>query len=343
MAPLIWIAIVEKRIDHRLLRIGTISLLEADIAFLGSRGDLVKERTTMAGQSQAVHSGEPSLMIRRASAADAEASGKICFEAFTALANRHNFAPDFPAPEVAIVVLSAIFSHPGFYCVVAEQDGKIIGSNCLDERTPIAGVGPITVDASAQNRAAGRALMQAALVRAAERKFAGVRLVQAAYHSRSLSLYAKLGFVVREPLACMQGPAMKKMLPGYSIRPAVAGDLAACNDLCLRVHGHDRGGELKDAIQQGSATVAERDGRVAAYATSMAFSGHAVGESNEDLKALIAAAEAFQGPGILVPSRNAELFRWCLESGLRVVQTMTLMTMGLYNEPAGAYLPSVLY
>jgi GNAT superfamily N-acetyltransferase len=297
----------------------------------------------MAGQSQAVHSGEPSVVIRRASAADGEVCGRICFEAFTALANFHNFPPDWPAPEVSVAVLSGMFSHPGFYCVVAEQDGKVIGSNCLDERSPIAGVGPITVDASVQNRAAGRALMQAALERAAERKFAGVRLVQAAYHNRSLSLYAKLGFVVREPLSCMQGPAMKKMLQGYLVRPAVAGDLAACNDLCLRVHGHDRGGEVQDAIQHGAATVAEHDGRVTAYASSMSFSGHAVGETNEDLKALIAAAAAFQGPGILVPSRNAELFRWCLENGLRVVQPMTLMTMGLYNEPAGAYLPSVLF
>jgi L-amino acid N-acyltransferase YncA len=297
----------------------------------------------MAGQSQAVHSGEPSVVIRRASAADAEVCGRICFEAFTALANRHNFPPDFPAPEVSIGVLSAMFSHAGFYSVVAEQDGKIIGSNCLDERTPIAGVGPVTVDASAQNRAAGRALMQAVLTRAVERKFAGVRLVQAAYHNRSLSLYAKLGFIVREPLSCMQGPAMKKILPGYSIRPAVAGDLDASNDLCVRVHGHDRGGELQDAIQQGTAVVAERDGRVTACASSIGFSGHAVGETNEDLKALIAAAAAFQGPGILVPSRNAALFCWCLESGLRVVQPLTLMTMGLYNEPAGAYLPSILY
>lgn len=30
-------------------------------------------------------------------------------------------------------------------------------------------------------------------------------------------------------------------------------------------------------------------------------------------------------------------------NGLRVVQPMNLMTLGLYNEPAGAYLPSVLF
>ena len=44
-----------------------------------------------------------------------------------------------------------------------------------------------------------------------------------------------------------------------------------------------------------------------------------------------------------MPVRNAVLLQWCLAHGLRIVQLMTLMTIGLYNEPAGAYLPSVLY
>ena len=34
---------------------------------------------------------------------------------------------------------------------------------------------------------------------------------------------------------------------------------------------------------------------------------------------------------------------WCLANGFRLVMQMTLMTIGFYNEPAGAYLPSVLY
>jgi GNAT superfamily N-acetyltransferase len=297
----------------------------------------------MAGQSQAFRPSEQSLTIRRATAADAETCGRICFEAFSTLAHRHNFPQDFPNPERPIGVLSMMFSHPGFFCVVAEQDGKIIGSNCLDERTPIAGVGPITVDPAAQNRTAGRQLMHAVMARAAERKFAGIRLVQAAYHNRSLSLYAKLGFVVREPLSCMQGPAMQRTLSGYRVRPAQARDLPACNDLCLRVHGHERGGELSDAIQQGTAVVAESGSHVTAYASLVGFFGHAVGETNEDLKALIVAAPALPGAGILVPTRNAGLFRWCLENGLRVVQPLTLMTMGLYSEPAGAYLPSILF
>lgn len=269
--------------------------------------------------------------------------GRICFEAFGKLAAHHNFPQDFPAPEVSISLLSMMFSHPSFYCVVAEQGGRVIGSNCLDERTPIGGVGPITIDPGVQNRSVGRQLMHAVMARAAEQKFAGIRLVQAAYHNRSLSLYAKLGFVVREPLASMQGPAIQKTPPGYRVRPAQAGDLPACNGLCVRVHGHDRGGELNDAIQQGTAVVAERDGQISAYASSVAFFGHAVGYANQDLQALLSTAAEFQGPGILVPTRNAGLFRWCLEAGLRVTQVMTLMSVGLYNEPAGAYLPSILF
>jgi ribosomal protein S18 acetylase RimI-like enzyme len=282
------------------------------------------------------------IVIRRATAADAEECGKICFEAFTTLATKHGFPPDFPNAEVPTHVLSSMFSSPSFFCVVAERNGKIVGSNCMYESSSIAGVGPITIDPAAQNKSAGRQLMQAVMACAAERKLAGVRLVQAGYHTRSLSLYAKLGFVVREPLACMQG-SIGNPLPGYRVRPADADDLGACNDLCLRIHGHDRGGELQDAIQQGTAVIAESGGVIKAYVSSLGFFGHAVAESNEALQALIAAASEFQGPGILVPTRNAGLFLWCLERGLRVVQPMTLMTMGLYNEPAGAFLPSILF
>jgi len=297
----------------------------------------------MAGLSEASTPKEQSPVIRRAASADAEVCGRICFEAFGTLAARHNFPPDFPSPEFPTRVLSTMFSHPGFFCVVAELDGRIVGSNCLDLRTPIAGVGPITIDPAAQNRTVGRRLMQVVMTRAAEGKFAGVRLVQAAYHNRSLSLYAKLGFVVREPLACMQGAPIRRVPPGYIVRRAQAEDLAACNDVCLQVHGHDRGGELSDAIRQKTAVVAESGGRIKAYASALAFFGHAVGETNQDLQALIGESEQFHGAGLLVPTRNAGLFRWCLENGLRVVQPMTLMTMGLYNEPAGAYLPSILF
>jgi len=283
------------------------------------------------------------LVIRRATAADVDRCAQICYDAFTAINAQHNFPPDFPAPDVARHVMTMMFTHPGFYCVVAEENGKVVGSNCLDERTPIAGVGPITVDPTAQNLGAGRQLMLAVMDRAAEKNFAGVRLVQAAFHGRSMSLYAKLGFDIREPLVVMQGSAIGKIPGGYSVHAATRHDLEACNALCQRVHGHHRSGELSDAIEEGMARVVEHNGRVTAYATTVGFFGHAVAESNHGLEALVGAASEFAGPGFLLPTRNTELFRWCLSHGLRVVEPMTLMSVGLYNEPAGAFLPSISF
>ena len=283
------------------------------------------------------------VKVRSGTPADAEICGRICYDAFKMISEVHGFVPDFPSPEVAIDVLAKILANPQFYSVVAEVDGRIVGSNFLDERNAIAGVGPITVDPSAQNSTIGRRLMNAVHERAADRHFAGVRLIQAGFHTRSLSLYTKLGYDVREPLACMQGKAIGISIEGHVVRPATEADIDNCNRLCQRVHGHHRGGELREAIAKRSATVVEQDRGITGYATVIGFFGHAVGETNNDLKALIGAAKEFLGPGFLLPSRNGELFRWCLSNGLRITQPMTLMSRGVYNEPAGAFLPSILY
>jgi len=285
-----------------------------------------------------------SITIRRATESDAEVCGRICYEAFTTLNKHHNFPPDFPSPEVAQKVLLHVFANPGFFCVVAEQGGgKVVGSNCMDERGIIAGIGPITVDPAAQDKGAGRQLMKAVMDRAAERRFAGVRLIQAAFHRRSMALYAKLGFEIREPLVVMQGPPIHRVPDGYKVRPAKNEDLPACDDLCQRVHGHDRSRELADDMAEGTARVVEHNGRITAYTAHLGFFGHTVGEENSDLQALIGGADEFAGPGFLLPTRNTGLFRWCLHNGMQVVEPMTLMTVGLYNEPAGKFLPSILF
>jgi predicted N-acetyltransferase YhbS len=286
---------------------------------------------------------QPEIVIRTAAPEDAPACGRICYEAFAAISTAHGFPCDFPGPEATTGLLSMMFSSPGVYCVVAESDGRIVGSNALDERSVIGGGGPITIDPSAQNRGVGRKLMQAVMDRAHERGGAGLRLTQAGFHNRSLSLYTLLGFDVREPLACMQGRTRERSLPGCAVRPAKPDDVGVCNTLSRRVHGFDRGVDLAQAIKQGTARVVEREGRITGYTTHLAFFGHSTAETNVDLQALIASAESFAGAGLLVPSRNHLLLRWCLTNGLRVVQPLTLMSSGLYSDPSGAWLPSVLF
>jgi GNAT superfamily N-acetyltransferase len=294
-------------------------------------------------QPSSLTTADRSFKLRLGNPADAPACAEICYEAFKTLSEQHGFPPDVTTPEMAQDAMSMLFSHPDVYSVIAERVGQIVGSNFLWQESTIAGVGPITVAPHIQNATVGRHMMEAVLERAQQQGFVGVRLVQAAFNNRALALYTKLGFDVQEPLANLQGSALGLEIPGYAVRPATEEDLAACNCLCQQVHGFERGRELLRAIQQGTATVVEHETRITGYATRMGFFGHAVGEGNEDLKALIGAAKSFEGSGFFLPTRNSQLFRWCLHHGLRVVQPMTLMSLGLYNQPAGAFLPSMTF
>lgn len=283
------------------------------------------------------------VTVREAVDGDWVEAGRICYEAFATLADRHGFPHDFPTVEAASGPIRWLINHPHVYGVVAERDGRILGSSFLDERSTISAIGPVSVDPTAQDHHAGRALMAAMLDRAAEQKAPGVRLVQISYHNRSLSLYAKLGFDVREAFGAMHGPPLGLTMAGYDVRPATTDDEAACNALCLRVHGHVRHGEVREAIEAGDARVVERLGRITGYTTGINYFAHSVAETNDDLRALIGEAKDFGTPGFLVPLRNTELFRWCLAHGLRVFFVTNMMTIGIYQEPAGAWMPSVGY
>ena len=165
-----------------------------------------------------------SIVLRPGTAADTAACGTVCYEAFKAICTAHNFPPDFPSPQVASGLLSMLLAHPGFYSVVAEDEGQIIGSNFLDKRSCIAGLGPITVDPTRQNRGVGVRLMQDALDRAARQRTTGVRLLQSGFHNRSLCLYTKLGFCTRELVSILQGKPLEQKFPSYEVRPATAAE-----------------------------------------------------------------------------------------------------------------------
>ena len=280
------------------------------------------------------------VVIRPGNIEDAPDCGQICHDAFADIAAQHNFPKDFASPEAAIGALTGMLASS--YSVVAEADGRVVGSNFLDERSVICGVGPISVDPAVQNAGVGYLLMRAVMDRAAEIGAPGVRLLQDAFHNRSFVLYSKLGFQMRVTTSVMQGPPPAPDPGAPPVRVATLDDLSACNRLCMAVHGHDRSGELRQAVDQGSAMVVERAGRITGYTAGVSFFGHSVAESNDDLKAVIAAAPAYLSTGFHVPNSNGELLRWCYARGLRMVKAMTLMTVGLYNEPDGAYLPSVL-
>lgn len=285
------------------------------------------------------------VTIRPAVAADAASCGRIIYEAFNGILERHGFPPQFPSVEVAVHRANFCITHPSIFGVVAECDGRVIGSNFLDERDPIYGLGPVTVDPGVQVRGVGRRLMEPVLQRA--RGAVGVRLVQDAFNMVSVSLYASSGFEVKEPLLLMRGKPKSKPIARVEVRPIKSEEVGACAALCRKVHGFERLSELRDALAASSPVVALREGHVRAYALAptMWSRSHAVAETKEDMEALLLGAAAMNAEPLsfLLPVRQAELFRWCLSEDFRAVKPMTLMTMGQYQDPNGCYFPSVIY
>jgi predicted N-acetyltransferase YhbS len=292
----------------------------------------------------AARGAEAAITLRRARPEDAAECARVIFEAFKSIHDRHNFARDFATVEEARALAEVFTAHPEIYGVVAEAGGRLVGSNFLDERSAVRGVGPITVDPALQQKGVGRLLMRAVLERG--RDADGIRLVQDSFNTLSLSLYASLGFDVREPLALMKG-GPRGATAGAGVRLMREDDLAGCAALCERVHGFGRANELRDALRLFGPCVLVRDGRVVAYASSPTHwpLNHGVAETFDDMRALLSGAAALGGEplSLLVPTRQSDLFRWCLSEGLRVVKPMTLMTAGAYQEPAGSYYPSVLF
>ncbi len=286
-----------------------------------------------------------SINIRSVTTADAEICAQIGYKAFCEIADRHNFTRDFTAVEQAHGFVQILVGNPVIYGIVAETDGEVVGSNFLWEQNEIAGLGPISVNPDVQAKGVGRLLMQNVIERGKNTK--GVRLVQDAYNTASMSLYTSLGFDIKEPLVLVAGAVTGELPVGVEVRPISEEDYAACDDLCVKVHGFSRVKELRATVQMMPGFVVTRGGRIVGYASAPNSwqMNHAVAESDEYMQNLLVGAGSLTGQALsfLLPSRNGDLFRWCLSQKMKVVKPMSLMAMGAYQEPNGCFLPSVLY
>lgn len=270
--------------------------------------------------------------------------GRICYEAFKDIADRHGFPPDFPSARVARHVIGMLVERTDFYDVAAVVDGELAGSNFLSVSDPVAGVGPITVDCAFQGRDIGRKLMQDVVDYARRHKIERVRLLQDAFNTTSLSLYASVGFDVKHAVALLRLPPAGK--PDPSVRPLEERDLAPLDELCRRNYKSSRRNELGAAVQAGLSPLArQRDGRLMGYLIAGMF-GHGVAESEADAVAIVREAGRVTPPQrafCFCPLDNGSLFRALLQAGCRTAKMMNLMAMGPYEQPVPVWMPSVLY
>lgn len=290
-----------------------------------------------------------SLVIRPIEDNDADSCGKIGYEAHKTISSLHGYPSEQPSEDFGIGLIRSLLDNPNSWGVLAEREGKILGSIFLHEfpPSPVAVIGPLTVRPTAEGYGIGRMLMDAALDQAGKQNHDQVRLVQSPSHIRSFVLYTKCGFILREPLFLMQGKSLKKgddNTASTNIRLVrTEKDISACNKLCGLVHGFSREMELRQAKDQGVAIMIERDGAITGYAAGIGILNHAIAKSNEELKVLIANASTILGPGFYVPAKNHEVINWLLESGFQISWPANLMTIGPYQEPLAPYLPSLAY
>jgi predicted N-acetyltransferase YhbS len=286
----------------------------------------------------------PRPIIRPIDQGDLETAARAAFAAHSALAVRNGHPSEHPDLSFSKGLISAKLKDPNADGLVAETEGSILGSVFLNtfNSTPVAAIGPMTVKPEAEGTGAGRLLLERAMEAAHARGITQIRLVQSPAHPRSLALYTKAGFDVREPLLLVQGGKPAPVIE-RDVRKATPADIPHCERLCQQVHGFVRSSEIHAAVEQGTATVALTNALITGYSTGIGFRGHSLGETSEDLKALIAASPAVTGPGFFVPVRNAPLLRWLFANGYRGIWPATLMSHGTYREPAGAFLPSIAY
>jgi predicted N-acetyltransferase YhbS len=239
------------------------------------------------------------LMIRPIEQNDAESRGKIGYEAHKTISSAHGYPSEQPSEEFSIGLIRRLLDDPNSWGVLAERQGKTLGSIFLHRFPPsrVAAIGPLTVYPSAEGDV-GRKLMDAALTQAHKQNHDQIRLVQSPNHIHSFVLYTKTGFALREPLFLMQGQPIKTGNNTSSANLRLVrddNDVSVCNELCMSVYGFSREMELRQAKDQGIATMIEQDGVVTGYAAGIGIFGHAVAKSNEELKELIANASAILG------------------------------------------------
>ncbi|WP_293258426.1 MULTISPECIES: hypothetical protein [unclassified Microcoleus] len=111
----------------------------------------------------------------------------------------------------------------------------------------------------------------------------GIRLVQESFNMASLSLYASVGFDVKEPFALMEGKFHSPPQYGFEVRPMAIEDVGECADLCEKVCGCDRTSEIEYALNNYSPLVACQQGRIVAYTCAVSALGHSVAETEADI------------------------------------------------------------
>lgn len=282
------------------------------------------------------------VSLRPARPCEAESIARVIYDAFKKTASNHGQVSDFVSPPTERThqrLLQLDQFHD--YCVVAETGNQIVGVNFIDRHGDIGAIGALAVLPSLQSQRVGRRLMESVIEHGTIAGFKSQRLLQAAYNSKSMGLYLSLGLKIREQLVNLDGVVNGNGNLNIRIERGSEDDLKTCSEFCKKLYRAGRNREIIDAALDGTLLIARENGSLVGFTTGISFSGFSVALTNDVLKSLLVNQEIIEPPGILVPARNHSLVKWCIDSGLKINQSMNLMTLGDYEEPVGSWFPSI--
>ncbi len=285
------------------------------------------------------------VTIRHMLAEDIPRVGAVMVAAFNDVFRRHGYPEPFPSSAAGTSIAQGYARLEPNECFTALQDGQIVGSGFIHLRGDTAGIGPITIDPSAQARGAGRALMQAVIE--AGGGCPSLRLVQDAFNVVSFPLYSSLGFEVRGTIASLVGRNIRgDVSEDVEIREWRAEDIEHLAALDTRLTGIGREQDLRFFHAQPPHIAALVQGQLVGYLCFLrteagTFFGPAAATQPSVLRALIlSAAEREQGKALRMrfPTRHALLLRELLAVGFRVETLQTYMVRGAWQTPDGVEL-----
>mmetsp|Transcript_10002 Transcript_10002/g.24941 ORF Transcript_10002/g.24941 Transcript_10002/m.24941 type:complete len:337 (+) Transcript_10002:65-1075(+) len=328
----------------------------ADSGFRADSEDIHTQALTFTLETDGVR-------IRRIEKEDVPVAADICQRAFHAFQASIGLGPEFPPQEIDDVpsfLLGQAFSE-GFVGFVAEskaEGGGILGSNLVELRDGVAGIGPITVDPECQVKGVGRLLMKAVMKEAAQEGIRSVRLVQVAANTRSFSLYVSLGFNPSTTCGQYEATSHLKLEPpsGFTCKPLTSELVEPCSQLHFSTCGSQRAKDIAAVVgsKHPNCAVFDDSGSLAAYTTGSFLAGHTVAKSMEAFQALVAfqsqAVQTAQSQGVVLPPASffvphayPQLVRWLLRSGFRLNRQVVPMSYGPHTPPCPFYCPAIQY
>lgn len=164
-------------------------------------------------------------------------------------------------------------SQPACHAIVADLDGRVVGTGVGTANGPVGWIGTIWVEPVRRGEGLGRALTEAVI---GELEAAGCRTLVLVATDQGLPLYERMGFTHQARYQVLEATGLGADAPGDdAVRPFAPSDLPAMLALDRMATGEDRGHAIERFATPDSTKVLIDAGEVCAFVIRAPWGGGA--------------------------------------------------------------------